>query len=287
MSLTINEAVNWAASLFIGSDSAKLDAELLLLNALGKDNRTYLYTWPDRYLSQAQKEKYDHLVELRKNGVPVAHILGVREFWGLELNVNDKTLIPRPDTETLVEAALNLIDQEQMEPCRLLDLGTGTGAIALALASELPNWQIWASDKIEQAVKLAKDNAKKLDLDIQVAMGDWFSPFESSSEFASAFSLIVSNPPYIAKNDSHLTQGDVRFEPLSALVADNDGLKDLDFLIDNSRRFLRQQGWLILEHGYEQGEQVRHLFEKYQYKQIKTLRDLGQQERITLAQFVA
>jgi len=259
------------------SDSAKLDAQVLLLHILQKP-RSYLFTWPDNLLSSEEQRQYDEFCERRLNGEPVAHIIGEREFWSLALEVNATTLIPRPDTETLVEQALALTVPEQ---AKVLDLGTGTGAIALALGSEMPTWQITAVDKVADAVALATRNQQRLAIDnVQVKQSNWFSALKNEQ-----FNLIVTNPPYIEHDDKHLKEGDVRFEPLSALVADEAGMADIKQIITQSRDYLLPSGYLLIEHGFEQAEAVRHLFKQMAYINIKTVKDLGNNDRVTLAQW--
>ncbi|WP_250458578.1 peptide chain release factor N(5)-glutamine methyltransferase [Microbulbifer litoralis] len=257
-----------------GSDSARLDTELLLAHCVGRD-RTWLYTWPEYELAQAEQRAFDTLFERRENGEPVAHLLGEREFWSLPLKVDASTLIPRPETELLVETALEFCPAEKL---RALDLGTGTGAIALALASERPGWQVLAAEKSAQAAALAEENRRALGLDnVQVLQSDWFAQIAPQE-----FELIVSNPPYIDAEDPHLDEGDVRFEPRSALVADRGGLADIERIARKSRRYLKTGGWLMLEHGWQQAEAVRGILAAAGFKRIESRRDLSGWERLTL-----
>lgn len=258
-----------------GSDSARLDAELLLTQVL-KKNRAWLFAFADSPLSREQESELEGLLTRRERGEPMAHILGEREFWSLKLQVNPSTLIPRADTETLVEWALEL----PLPACaQVLDLGTGTGAIALALASEQPSWQVQGVDKSSDAVALAQANAAALHLAVRFFPSDWFAKVEGR------FDLIVANPPYIDAQDPHLHQGDVRFEPRTALVAGQQGLADLAHLIDSAPLFLRDHGWLLLEHGYQQAEAVQTLLRARGFSQIATRQDLGGQPRITGGQW--
>ena len=261
------------------SDSPRLDIEILLTHILQK-NRTYLFTWPEKELTAEQTQSFHELFARRLTGEPVAHIIGRREFWSLSLMVNNSTLIPRPDTELLVEAALELFSNDDANQLRhLLDLGTGTGAIVLALAHEKKSWQCIGVDKELAAVELAEKNRIQLNLrNVKIQQSDWFSSLENEG----LFDIIVSNPPYIDPDDTHLSQGDVRFEPLSALIADNKGLADLEFIIAHAPAYLAEQGWLLVEHGYDQGENVRQLFLNNQFGDIKTLRDMGGNERVTM-----
>lgn len=255
---------------------ATLDAEVLLARVLDR-NRTWLYTWPDKVLTEDQQARFDRWVERRLDGEPVAHILGEREFWSLPVMINNTTLIPRPDTETLVEAVLDRFNESVH---RLVDLGTGTGAIALALASERPRWRILAIDRVSDAVELAKQNADRLGFPVRVIQGRWCEPLAPASQ-----DILVSNPPYICERDPHLLRGDVRYEPRSALVADEEGLSDIRVIAGQGVEVLSPGGWLFLEHGWEQGEAVRALLEKAGYRQVETLKDLGEQDRVTLGQW--
>lgn len=262
------------------SDTAGLDVSLLLCHVLDRP-RSYLYTWPERLLEPAQQAQFCALLERRRTGEPVAHILGYREFWSLPLQVNAHTLIPRPDTECLVELALSLCQNN--EAGRLLDLGTGTGALALALASEWPRWQCWALDRSPEAAALAEQNRHALGLDnVRVAVSDWFTALDASQPFH----LIISNPPYIDAQDPHLDQGDVRFEPASALVSPESGLADLRHIVGSSMPYLADNGYLLVEHGYQQASAVRTLFVSAGFVSVETHRDYGGNERMTVGQKV-
>ncbi|MGD8118924.1 peptide chain release factor N(5)-glutamine methyltransferase [Vibrio sp. TRT 29B02] len=261
-----------------GSDSPSLDAAVLLCHALDKP-RSFLLTWPDKILSSSELTAFQVLLGRRLAGEPVAYIVGEREFWSLPLKVSPSTLIPRPDTERLVEIALDKASNHQGN---ILDLGTGTGAIALALASELPKRQVWGVDLKPEAQQLAQSNADALNIsNTRFMAGSWFDPIPTGTEFA----LIVSNPPYIEKEDPHLTQGDVRFEPLSALVAEEKGLADIKHIATKARDYLAEQGWLMFEHGFEQGEAVRELLISLGYDQVATYKDYGDNDRVTIGQF--
>lgn len=256
------------------SPTARLDIELLLAAAIGK-SRSYLHTWPERIVSSEAALTFASYLQRRSAGEPVAYILGQQGFWNLDLEVAPHTLIPRPDTELLVEVALQLLPAT---PLQVLDLGTGSGAIALALASERPAWQVTAVDRVPEAVALAERNRQRLQLDnVTVRASHWFDALP-----AQRFDLIVSNPPYIAEQDPHLVAGDVRFEPSSALVAGNDGLDDLRLIIAQAPQHLLPGGWLLLEHGYDQAAAVRELLAWQAFEQIESRVDLGGHERISL-----
>lgn len=273
-SLTCEALLNEAVARIKG-DSPRLDAELLLNHVTGL-SRTSFRAWPEREVAAEQAQRFLALVNQRVSGQPIAYLLGQQEFWSLPLKVSPSTLIPRPDTECLVEAALSL---PLPKTATMLDLGTGTGAIALALASEQPGWQIMASDRIAAAVELARANSSALGLPITVVQSHWFAQLPKVR-----FDLLISNPPYIPASDSHLREGDVRFEPSSALVAGDDGLDDIRLLVSDGLNWLNDGGWLLLEHGYDQGEAVRHLFAQSGWRNIETRKDYGDNDRMTLAQ---
>lgn len=256
------------------SESPKRDAEILLEHVTGKA-RSFILAFGETALSAAQETQLTELLARRKRGEPVAHLTGEREFWSLPLYVSAATLIPRPDTECLVEQALARLPAG---PCRILDLGTGTGAIALALASERPDCQVTALDVMPDAVALAKRNVERLGLhNVQVLQSSWFTGVAGQS-----FGMIVSNPPYIDEHDPHLTQGDVRFEPLTALVAADEGLADIEHIIKTARQHLVPGGWLLIEHGWTQGQAVRERFLQAGYVDTETCRDYGGNDRLTL-----
>ena len=259
------------------SPTARLDAELLLAAVLGKP-RSYLRTWPEHEPGAEQLSAFAALLERRRMGEPVAYILGHQGFWSLDLEVAPHTLIPRPDTELLVETALQLAPAT---PQRVLDLGTGSGAIALALASERGGWQVIGVDRIAEAVALAERNRQRLKLgNAEFRQSSWFDGLASER-----FDLILSNPPYIAADDRHLGEGDVRFEPLSALVAGVDGLDDIRQIIAQAPRHLQAGGWLLLEHGYDQAKAVRELLDAAGFTAVDSRRDLGGHQRISLGRW--
>ncbi|SMG12262.1 peptide chain release factor N(5)-glutamine methyltransferase [Cedecea sp. NFIX57] len=260
------------------SESPKRDAEILLGFVTGK-SRTFILAFGETMLTPAQETELDDLLARRERGEPIAHLVGEREFWSLPLRVSPVTLIPRPDTECLVEHALLKLPTA---PCAILDLGTGTGAIALALASERPDCAVTALDVVPEAVELAKMNADNLGItNVRVLQSHWFSALD-----AQRFALIVSNPPYIDEADPHLSEGDVRFEPKSALVAENHGLADLETLVSDSRRFLEPGGWLVLEHGWTQGESVQRLLRDAGFTEVATYKDYGDNDRLTSGRYL-
>ncbi|MDO6583775.1 peptide chain release factor N(5)-glutamine methyltransferase [Photobacterium sp. 2_MG-2023] len=257
-----------------GSDSPQLDAAVLLCHVLDKP-RSYLLTWPEKVLTDEQSAAFSALLARRESGEPVAYITGEREFWSLPLKVAPHTLIPRPDTERLVEAAL----EKMPAAASVLDLGTGTGAIALSLASERPDCQFTGIDLRPEAVALAEENRRALQLqNVRILCGSWFNPLPENARF----DVIVGNPPYIDANDPHLASGDVRFEPRTALVAEDAGLADIRHICSQSRTFLTPGGWLLLEHGYQQGEAVRGIFSNLGYQQVITVQDYAGQDRVSL-----
>ena len=259
------------------SPTARLDTELLLAAALGKP-RSYLHTWPEREPEDDQQQTFSGWLARRQQGEPVAYILGRQGFWTLDLEVAPHTLIPRADTELLVEAALQLLPSR---PLQVLDLGSGSGAIALALAAERPFWRVVGVDRVVEAVQLAERNRQRLVLDnASFVVSHWFQALHGQR-----FALIVSNPPYIAADDWHLQQGDVRFEPGSALVSGADGLSDIRQIIQQAPDYLKQAGWLLLEHGFEQAEAVRDLLIERGFTSVESRLDLAGHQRISLGQW--
>lgn len=268
---TVGDWLALAQTSLSDSDSPRADAELLLMHVLDV-NRAWLYTWPEKSLTESQQDSLDALLARRIEGHPVAHLTGVREFWSLPLRVAPSTLIPRPDTETLIEW---VVDLDLPKSARVIDLGTGTGAIALAMKSEYPSWTVEAVEFDADACALANLNASRLELGIHVIHGSWFE------QVAGRFDLIVSNPPYIDPEDSHLSEGDVRFEPASALVAAQSGLADLFHIIDQAPDYLKPGGWLLLEHGYDQADAVCDYLRQKGFVNVQNRRDLGGNPRIS------
>jgi len=261
--------------LALEASDAKFEAQLLLQNTLNV-NRAWLLAHELDMLPSKAIADFEALLTRRLLGEPVAYILGYREFYGLNLTVTPDTLIPRPDTETLVEAALEKTPADTS--CSILDLGTGTGAVALAIAKHRPQAQVMAIDASKAALRIAEHNAKQLGLaHVRFTLSHWFSAVESDR-----FNLIVSNPPYIEQHDPHLSQGDLRFEPISALASGTDGLDDIREIIAHSLTHLLPQGWLMLEHGYNQAELVADLMAENGLIEIKTIQDLGGNDRVTI-----
>lgn len=276
----VQTALNWAVSQLTASATARLDSECLLAECVGQ-NRTWLFTWSDKVLTEEQWQRFQALIAERATGQPVAYLLGYREFWGLSLKVSPDTLIPRPDTEDLVAKVLELMPQAE---AKVADLGTGTGAIALALASEKPGWQITACDFNPGAVALAEENRKTLGFNqVRVLQSDWCQALEADAIANGGFDLIASNPPYIEDDDPHLSQGDVRFEPLSALTSGADGLDDIRVITQQAKTCLKSGGWLIFEHGYNQGEAVRNILTTAGYLSAQTGQDMAGVDRISFA----
>lgn len=261
------------------SDSPALDTELLLAHCL-KKNRTYCHTWPEHELTDSELSCFEDAMTLRKDDYPVAYILGYKSFWTFDVEVTPDVLIPRPETELLIETALEKL--EGIQNPKILDLGTGSGVIALAIATERPDASLLACDKSEKALKVAKRNAIKLGLDNQITFlqSDWFSEIDPEL----SFDLIVSNPPYIEPNDSHLSQS-IKHEPISALVAEELGMKDIKRIIINSASYLKRNCWLVFEHGYDQSKKSQDLLTNYGYKNISNSFDLNNHTRISMGKF--
>ena len=295
----------------LNTEEASLEAQLLLQHVLNV-NRAWLIAHENDALQPNNHEVFEALLTRRLNGEPIAYILGYREFYGLKLKVTADTLIPRPDTETLVEAALAKIPQNANSPSfrreqfaklrttesscdetdsdlrqndmvwndefTILDLGTGTGAIALAIAHNCPQAFVTAVDASEGALKIAQENAQNLNItNIKFLQSDWFGALQNEK-----FDMIVSNPPYIAQGDAHLSQGDLRFEPIAALASGADGLDDIKRIITNAPKHLNPHGWLMLEHGYNQAAHVAALLINAGFSEIETIKDLGGNNRVTL-----
>lgn len=253
----------------------RLEAELLLAEVLGKD-RSYLFTWPERELTRGQEKAFDGLLHRRLNGEPIAYILGHREFWSLDLMVTPDVLIPRPETELLVELALAAFPPVQS--VAVADLGTGSGAVAAAIAHERPRWSVWATDVSPTALAVAKENFHRCGLDrVETRQGIWCAALPPQKRFE----IIVSNPPYVPEGDPHLEQGDLPREPRSALAAGADGLEEIRLIVEQAPDHLVTGGVLLLEHGYDQGEQVRGLLQQNGFTEVRTRHDLAGLDRVS------
>lgn len=259
----------------LGGEDARFEAELLLAHALGR-TRAWLFAWPEFEPEAEQRAGYERLLDARVRGEPIAYLTGRREFWSLDLEVTPAVLIPRAETELLVELALAHMPRER--EVAVADLGTGSGAIALALASERPLARVLATDASADALAVARDNARRLGIaNVAFAQGDWCAALG-----AARFDLIVSNPPYIEAGDAHLAQGDLRFEPPAALASGADGLDAIRRISAEARAHLCGERWLLLEHGHAQGQAVRAVLLAAGYAGVATARDVEGRERVTV-----
>lgn len=273
---SISKTLKLAAKRLSASSTAAVDAELLLMKALNV-SRTLLFTWPERQLTEQELEAFEAFLVQREQGEPVAYIVGYRHFWTLELVVTSDVLIPRPETELMVEwVTKSFLDAH----LKLAELGTGSGAIALSIASEKPGWEIVATDVSDAALSVAKQNAEHHEIsNVSFKQGSWCSALDGEQ-----YDIVVSNPPYIAPGDPHLCIGDVHHEPRQALVASHYGYSDLFRIITQAKAVLKPKGFLVLEHGFDQGEKVRNCLRGEDYQAIETINDLSNHERITIAQ---
>jgi release factor glutamine methyltransferase len=272
---TIQKCLDTATNYLITiSDSPRLDTEVLLAFVLGK-NRSYLRAWNDKNLDSKIIAQFELLVSQRLNGTPIAYLTGTREFWSRDFFVSPDVLIPRPDTEILLEHCLAQIPNNS--PFNILDLGTGSGIIAITLAAERQNTKIIAVDASSAALKIAQKNAHFHDCqNIDFILSDWFSAVPPIQ-----FDLIVSNPPYIPADDDHLSKGDVRFEPAAALIAAENGLYDIRSISEQAKNYLVSSGQLLFEHGYNQAQDVQHILTNLFYKNVQTHYDLSGNARVT------
>jgi len=270
---TLTEARNLLSA--TNPESAYLDAEVLLSFVLDKD-RSYLHAWPENTLTEAEKNQFEQLAQRRASGEPVAHLTGQREFWSMMLKVSKDTLIPRPETEQLIELALELIPQNSAY--QVADLGTGSGAIALAIARERPRCMITATDASQEALSIAQHNAKLQKIsNVTFRQGNWCEALNDET-----CQMIVSNPPYIESSDEHLAIGDVRFEPQQALESGKDGLDAIRMITQQAHSHLEPGGWLILEHGYAQREDVLNILQQQGYVNLQAYDDLSGTPRICI-----
>lgn len=269
----IRDLLAWAESRLADTATPRLDSQVLLCHCLERD-RSHLYAWPERCPDPDRTRRFRELVDRRAAGDPVAHLTGTREFWSLAFEITPDTLVPRPETERLVESALEHLPADR--PGHVLDLGTGSGAVALAIATERPKALIIGTDRSEQALRVAHRNARRLGIGNTIWLcGDWYAPVTGR------FDMIVSNPPYVAPDDPHLTTPELQSEPASALVAGRQGLADIEAIIAGGRRHLRAGGWLMVEHGHDQGPVVADMLHLAGYERVGGERDLGGRSRVS------
>lgn len=273
--MTISQALNDGYRALTGSETPKLDSQLLLCHVLNCKT-IYLHSQAQQNLTDVQQQLFATFISQRQQGTPVSHLIGEQGFWTLDLKITSATLIPRPDTELLVELALDKLAPEM----QLVDLGTGSGAIALALAHEQPETQIFAMDRCAAALAVARYNAEKHHIsNVIFWQGKWLAAIAEGS-----FDIIVSNPPYIKSDDPHLLEGDVRFEPTTALVSGYDGLDDIRIIVKQAQRGLKPSGWLLVEHGFDQAQSVQMLFQQAGFTHISSHQDLGRNDRVVIGQ---
>lgn len=291
--ILLQDSARLADELTLPPSSARIEVQCLLQHVLHV-SRAWLLAHPEHCLNQPEQTRYDELLQRRLAGEPIAYILGEREFFGLNFKVTPATLIPRPETELLVELAMQRCggvaapppgthqpppcgDIQPQQPCRVLDLGTGSGAIALAIAHSRPNACVLGCDASSSALEVARENAQRLGIaNAAFVQSDWYEALD-----AQRFGLIVSNPPYVASGDPHLLQGDLRFEPASALASGADGLQDIRRIVAEAPAHLQPGGWLLLEHGYDQAERVRELFQQASFSAVFSACDLAGIERVS------
>ena len=306
--ILLHDSARLIETMALAPDSARIEVQCLLQQVLNV-TRAYLLTHPERRLNKPEQAHYDELLRRRLSGEPIAYLLGEREFFGLSFKVTPDTLIPRPETELLVELALQRCGgvaasppgTHRPPPCggipspglsatlspgergwgrgcfRVLDLGTGSGAIALAIAHARPDIEVVACDTSLAALDVARENAQRLGIaNASFVHSDWFQALTGKR-----FDIIVANPPYIAAGDPHLAQGDLRFEPASALVSGDDGLHDIRQIINQANSHLEPGGWLLLEHGYDQAQQVRALLQQARFGEIFSASDLAGTDRVS------
>ncbi|AUZ85731.1 peptide chain release factor N(5)-glutamine methyltransferase [Methylophaga nitratireducenticrescens] len=272
MTMTLQEALQWARLQLVTSPTLRSDSDSLLCHVL-QCSPSRLIGYPEQQLTAQQQQQFVSLIEQRRQGIPIAHLTGSRGFWSLDIGVNQHTLIPRPDTELLVSLAL-----EKVQPgMRVADLGTGSGAIALSIRSERKDIWILAMDYSFNALKIAKQNAEDNQLPLLFFRGRWLEAMQPGS-----LDIIVSNPPYIPSDDPHLTLGDLCFEPITALASGKDGLDDIRQLVRQSALVLKSNGWLIVEHGYEQSLAVQRLFEQSGFTEVQAFQDYGRRDRVVI-----
>jgi release factor glutamine methyltransferase len=267
------------ASLTHVAENPSLEAEILLSHIL-QVPRSHLRAWPEKSVTQTQYEELLKYIERRAANEPIAYLTGLREFWSLELKVTKDILVPRPETEGIVEAALQLNNKEQA--LKIADLGTGSGAIALALASECKNWEVYATDICDKALQVAKENAKHLGIDnISFYQGNWCEALPRHD-----FDVIVSNPPYLSLDDWEAYGEKLAFEPNHALVSGSDGLVAIREIVKHVDSYLKKSGLLIIEHGFSQALEIQEIFKKAGFSQIQTIKDVEARDRVTLGRYI-
>ncbi len=276
--MNINQALNHGRSVLYCNSGDNIDSNVLLCHVLNC-HTTYLYMWPGQDLTDVQKKMFKNYIQKRLFGVPVAYITGTRGFWSLTFKVTENTIIPREDTEMLVILTLDVLESGMV----VIDLGTGAGAIALALAIERPNSKILASDHSWPALQVARLNALENNLhNVSFIQADWL--FSTKNK---VFDIIISNPPYIIEDDAHLLEGDVRFEPIKALTSGKDGLTDIRIIVEQACISLKNNGWLFIEHGYHQANEVSNIFFKSGFKHVSSHIDHGNNNRIIMGQLIS
>jgi release factor glutamine methyltransferase len=272
--MNVSELIRQASKqLDLVSDSPRLDAELLLGTVLRK-SRAQLYSYGNMPVSQDDQLLFGELLHKRLGGMPVAHITGTKEFWSLPLKVTADTLVPRPETELLIEQALERIPED--ENTKVLDLGTGSGAVILAIGSERPNAELHATDTSKDAIEVAEENSSSCRQSVRWYIGSWLEPVEKQK-----FDVIVSNPPYIGFEETGLTDPELQFEPDQALYSGDDGLDAIRLIVDGAPKNLNSSGWLLLEHGFAQGEAVRQLMAQHGFVEISTICDSAGHPRVS------
>jgi release factor glutamine methyltransferase len=273
--MNISAAIQYGRATLSHGDSPEVDTTALLCHVL-QCQSSFLHAWSDNALTAQQQQQFEKIIAQRLTGMPIAHIIGTRGFWSLDLKVTPATLIPRPDTELLVTLAL-----EKIQPgMTMIDLGTGTGAVGLSLAIEQPEVSVYASDYSWDALQIAQHNAAINHVNnVQFIQTDWLQACQ-----ASVFDLVVSNPPYIVEGDPHLIEGDVQFEPISALTSGEDGLNDIRAIVAQAKKSLKVGGWLMIEHGYDQAESVRQLYRQHHFSNISSHKDYGNNDRVVIGQ---
>lgn len=275
--MQVRSLLTWAIQLLQKSNTPHLDAEILLAHVLGL-TRAQIIARYDAFVEAQIEQSFRQLIIRRQAGEPIAYILGYREFWSLLFEVTPATLIPRPETELLVELALQRFPAN--ENIHVVDLGTGSGAIALAIAHERPHWSVVATDRSAAALAVATRNAERLNIhNVSFRQGNWCEALSDTE----LFHLIISNPPYIAENDPHLSQQDLQFEPPDALVAGKNGIAELYLIVKQARQYLLKEGQLLLEHGFDQKKILMEILHEYHYTQIENHTDFSGNTRVCTA----